>query len=269
MTHKVCLKWNDYQANIVSSYQDLRSNSDFYDVTLVCEEDQQIEAHRVILSTSSPFFSSILKSSKHSNPMIYMRGIRATDLTSIVDFIYNGEVNVCQEDLVGFLTLAEDLQLRGLSASQNEVMDGEEKPKMKVQDHEQGKNSTREKVVGSCQPQVDEISNENKLSPCEDFDIQESMNVPTVHIKEEGPARADTSIENQIDSMMEVETINDGRVKTRCTGCGKEKNGKYAIKNMKQHILGHIESSLYKCMQCGKVIRTSTALKRHISMEHK
>ena len=269
MTDKVSLKWNDYQANIVSSYQDLRKNSDFYDVTLVCDEDQLIEAHRVILTTSSPFFSSVLKRNKHSYPMIYMRGIRAKDLIAIVDFIYHGEVNISQEDLAGFLALAEELQLRGLSTSQYKVVNGEEEPKIKIQDHDQRNKGVPKNINQTCQPEVNEISCQLELSPREDVDFKESLNIPIVPIKEEEESLGDTSIENKIESMMELETLIDGESKTRCTGCGKEKNGKYAIKNMKQHILCHIKSSLYKCMQCGKVIRTSTALKRHISIEHK
>ena len=47
--------------------------------------------------------------------MIYMRGMKAKDLIAIVDFIYHGEANVYQEDLEGFLALAEELQLKGLT----------------------------------------------------------------------------------------------------------------------------------------------------------
>ena len=114
-SEKFCLKWNDFQQNIVSSYHDLRKDSHFCDVTLVCEEDQQIEAHRIILTACSPFFSTVLKRNKHSHPMIYMRGLKAKDLEAILDFIYHGEANIYQEDLDGFLALAEELQLKGLA----------------------------------------------------------------------------------------------------------------------------------------------------------
>ena len=103
---KFCLKWDDFQLNIVTSYHELRKNSDFYYVTLVCEEDQQIEAHRIILTACSPFFRTVLKKNKHSHPMIYMKGLQAKDLVAIVDFIYHGEANIFQEDLDGFLALA-------------------------------------------------------------------------------------------------------------------------------------------------------------------
>ena len=116
---KFCLKWNDFQENIASSYKDLREDLDFSDVTLICEEDEQIQDHRVILSACSPFFSSVLRRNKHSHPMIYMRGLKSKDLVAIVDFIYHGEANIYQEDLDGFLALAGDLQLKGLAGSNN------------------------------------------------------------------------------------------------------------------------------------------------------
>ena len=108
-SEKFCLKWNDFQQNIIGSFSELRMDTDFSDVTLVCEEDQSIEAHRIILTACSPFFSTVLKRNKHSHPMIYMRGWKAKDLAAIVDFIYLGEANVYQEDLDVFLALAEEL----------------------------------------------------------------------------------------------------------------------------------------------------------------
>ena len=50
------------------------------DVTLVCEDGHQIEAHKVILSLSSPLFENLLKRNKHNHPMIYMRGMKSEDL---------------------------------------------------------------------------------------------------------------------------------------------------------------------------------------------
>merc|ERR1712045_85170 len=46
---------------------------------------------------------------------IYLRGVSYSDLVSILDFIYNGEVNVAQEDLNSFLAVAEELQIKGLT----------------------------------------------------------------------------------------------------------------------------------------------------------
>ena len=87
MTEKLCLQWNDYQENTKSALGNLRQDKDFNDVTLVCEDGQQVEAHKVILAASSPFFQKLLGRNKHSHPLVYMRGVKIDDLIAIVDFL--------------------------------------------------------------------------------------------------------------------------------------------------------------------------------------
>ena len=114
-TEKLCLQWNDFKENITSSFRELREDREFTDVTLACEDGQQIEAHKVVLASSSPFFMELLKKTKHPQPLVYMRGLRSEDLVSIMDFLYFGEANVLQENLDAFLALAEELKLKGLT----------------------------------------------------------------------------------------------------------------------------------------------------------
>ena len=114
MSEKLCLQWNDFQDNVKSAFGNLRDSTDFVDVTLACEDGHQIEAHKVILAASSPFFQAILMRNKHSHPLIYMRGLKSDDLIAMVDFLYCGEANVDQENLDSFLAIAEELQLKGL-----------------------------------------------------------------------------------------------------------------------------------------------------------
>ena len=115
MSEKLCLLWNNYKENVNSAFGKLRENKEFTDVTLVCEDGQQIEAHKVILASSSPFFEEILQKSKHPHPLIYLRGFQSKDFASILDFLYFGEANVYQEDLDSFLAIAEEIQLKGLT----------------------------------------------------------------------------------------------------------------------------------------------------------
>lgn len=112
------LKWTDFQENIAKSFKDLRNEDDFADVTLVCEDSQQILAHKLILSVSSPLFKSMFKKSKHPNPLVYMRGIKSKHMLSIVNYIYHGEARVYQEDLEGFLEIAQELGLPGLQRTE-------------------------------------------------------------------------------------------------------------------------------------------------------
>ena len=83
-------------------------------MTLACEDGQQIEAHKVVLSSSSPFFGKLLNKNKHPHPLVFMRGFKFEDLSAVVDFLYVGEANVYQENLDSFLAIAEELRLKGL-----------------------------------------------------------------------------------------------------------------------------------------------------------
>jgi len=113
---KFCLKWNDFESNISTAFRDLREDKDFFDVTLACD-DEQIEAHKVILSACSPFFKTILKRNRHQHPLLYLKGVKFPDLVAVLNFMYHGEVNVAQEELNTFLRIAEDLKVKGLTAT--------------------------------------------------------------------------------------------------------------------------------------------------------
>ena len=71
----------------------------------------------MILASSTPFFLELLKRNKHPHPLIYMRGVKADELFSLIDFLYYGEANVLQESLDTFLALAEEFQLKGLTGT--------------------------------------------------------------------------------------------------------------------------------------------------------
>ena len=77
-----------------------------------------MEAHKVILSASSPSLKSLLKRNKHAYPLIYMRGMKSEDLLAIVDFLYSGEANIYQDNLDTFLNIAEELKLKGLNGEE-------------------------------------------------------------------------------------------------------------------------------------------------------
>ena len=118
-----CLRWNDFESNLATAFCELRENKDFCDVTLACE-DEQIQAHKVILSACSPFFHMVLRRNPHQHPLIYLKGVKLSDLKSLLNFMYHGEVNVAQEELNSFLALAEELKVKGLSKNASESHKG-------------------------------------------------------------------------------------------------------------------------------------------------
>lgn len=55
-----CLRWNDFQSNIVTCFKHLRTERSFTDVTLACD-GQTCKAHKMVLSACSPYFKSLLE----------------------------------------------------------------------------------------------------------------------------------------------------------------------------------------------------------------
>jgi len=79
----------------------------------------------VILSACSPYFHSALaaaSASPGSHPVLMVPpGVSSNHLTSLVDFMYHGEVSVKEEQLDDFLKLAEMFQVRGLVPDKDKV----------------------------------------------------------------------------------------------------------------------------------------------------
>ena len=115
MTEKLCLQWKDFTEIVKTAFGNLKEDTDFTDVTLFCEDGNQISAHKVVLAASSPTLQKVLKRSRHPEPMIYMRGLKSEDLSAMIDFLNSGETNVLQDNLVSFIALADELQLKGLT----------------------------------------------------------------------------------------------------------------------------------------------------------
>ena len=251
MTYEqICLKWNDFEQNIIGNYSDFRKESEYSDVTLVCEDAHQIEAHRIILAACSPFFNTVLKRNKHSHPMIYMRGLKAKDLVAVVDFIYLGEANIIQEDLNGFLALAEELQLKGMAGSQEEA-NGAIAERMK-------NNPIKVKRKPTKNKECDNLKN----SSFEDCSV-----VPLEAEKIVGAKTTADALKVQRESMMEI--IDKGECKWKCTMCGKETKGRNARKILRCHTETHMEGLSYPCNQCDKVCKSSNTLSVHLSSYHK
>ena len=245
---KLCLKWNDFQDVLKASVGELKNDTDFSDVTLVCE-DQSVKAHKVILSACSPFFRRLLKSHPHPQPLVYMRGVKAMDMVALVDFIYHGEANIFQEQLESFLVLAEELELKGLSGNSEEV--ASELPKYPPQ---------KQEYFPSQNQQQTQLKREKNRSGGLKAEYQGAM-IPNqgamipMQPKSRQSAQIDPETLAKVDSM--IEKRSDGYSCTRCEYTTRSRP------HMREHVEKHIEGLEYPCNSCGKVLRSCHSLREH------
>jgi len=291
MSEKFCLRWNDFESNISSAFREIRDERDFFDVTLACDDDQIVSAHKVIISACSPLFRSMLKRSKHEHPLVYMRGVRYSDLISVLDFMYHGQVSVAQEELNSFLSVVvKGLTQKNESFSERRRNTQESDPKRYK---EPSKNNLPNKIP--------KPSNSQQHFQHQEDDIQEIAHVKTEPpiVSEVGGGGGAVVQEDQYDQIYDEEyadpeygydqsliaAADDGNkdhqqyMKTliwerisklgggsyQCTECGLTKNssGLTALKNHVEH--KHLANIVvYSCQFCSKQMSTSNAYHQHM-----
>ena len=233
-----CLKWGDFQANVSKSISSLRMEKDFFDVTLVSDDEQHISAHKVVLSASSEFFKNILKKSIHSSPMIFLSGVGSSELNSIMDYIYQGEVQLYQDDLDQFLAAAEKLKVDGLMGT------GNEKVKNQCKDP---KNIKLEENYDNDESSVnfEEEYQTNPVKRGQSFLCRPSKVINSSNI--DAKAAVDELIMKEGDVWL-------------CKPCGKiaKTSG-----DMRKHAEIHIEGLSYDCQICNQSFRSRCQLNNH------
>lgn len=110
----LCLRWNNYQSNLTSVFDQLLQNETFVDVTLAAD-GHAIKAHRMVLSACSPYFQHLFFDNPCQHPIVILKDTRWPELKAIVEYMYRGEISVAQEELTSLLRVAETLKIRGLS----------------------------------------------------------------------------------------------------------------------------------------------------------
>ena len=101
------LEWKGFNSTTGTAFQNLYTDQDFTDVTLACEDNARLEAHKVILSSCSEFFSKILKQNPNPHPLIFLQGVTISDLQLLKSFMYIGRTQVNLAQIDGFLEVSE------------------------------------------------------------------------------------------------------------------------------------------------------------------
>ena len=255
---KFCLKWNEFQENVSSTFVSLRDDTEFADVTLACEDGHQVEAHKVILAASSPFFQTLLKRNKHSHPLIYMRGMKSVELVAVVDFLYHGEANIHQDNLKSFLAIAEELELKGLTGINQEPIKDEYKAKQKGKfiKSEYSQTVLFQEIVHT--DVIDSVNNINSSTQNTTNGIDHRVSV--------GLQNLDETIKSMITYGDRIKSGSQaGKKIVICSVCGKEGQNT----NIRDHIEAtHIDGVDHPCNFCEKTFRSRQLFRRHNTNKH-
>ena len=252
MSEKFSLKWNDFHSNVSKSFGLFRNEEYLHDVTLVSDDHNKVAAHKLVLSASSEYFRDIFKNNQdRSYLLLCLDGINSEDLKNIMDYIYDGEVQIYQENIDRFLAVAQKLKLEGLIGNQKEEI------------------VETETTMDDSMTPLDELS-ENLASELDPNSTKTKIDNPVRKALVLSNAETLSEISEEVNKYLEE--CSDGNFK--CTFCGKTSTGQRLRKgllrqSMKRHIETHIDGLTYTCPICQKTARSSSALIIHKNRHHK
>ncbi|XP_075151943.1 uncharacterized protein LOC142225972 isoform X1 [Haematobia irritans] len=111
---KLC--WKNFQDNIASGFQSLYDRGDLVDVTLACD-GKLLQAHKIVLAICSPYFQEIFITNPCKHPIIILKDVSYTIMCELLEFMYQGVVNVKHTELQAFMKIGQLLQIKGLATN--------------------------------------------------------------------------------------------------------------------------------------------------------
>ena len=236
---KFSLKWNDFTSNVQKSFRNLRTEEDFFDITLVGDDYKHVTAHKVVLSSCSEYFKGVFSNNKkhfQSHTLICLEGINHGDLNKVLDYIYQGEVQVHQEELDRFLGIAQRLKLEGLTGGEGQE-DPEEDDDIVLEEK------------GTKQQNVSVAKKENKIP--RNGGIIVSQNIANL---------------DELEQKVEESYSKDA---TGCFKCHYCANTSMKRSNIKEHVEIHFGDLSIPCSFCDTTHRCRKSLRVHMSKHHK
>lgn len=108
------LRWDNHMESMRTLFERSYYDQAFTDVTISCP-DGKLQAHKLILSACSPYFETVFKDNPCKHPVLIFREIKHHEMSTLLEYMYRGEVDVLDSELQPLIQVATDLQIRGLA----------------------------------------------------------------------------------------------------------------------------------------------------------
>ncbi|CAL4086444.1 unnamed protein product, partial [Meganyctiphanes norvegica] len=107
------LKWNNQHITFYQAISGLQKNKCYADITLACD-GKYYPVHKLVLAMCSEYFSDIFQMTNCIDPVVILPDIKCSDLELLLEFMYNGQVYVRQNELSSLMEAAQCLRVKEL-----------------------------------------------------------------------------------------------------------------------------------------------------------
>ncbi|XP_051153562.1 zinc finger and BTB domain-containing protein 24-like isoform X1 [Leptopilina boulardi] len=249
------LTWNNHLANLSGLFEELYKNGILTDTTLACQ-DGILKAHKLVLAACSPYFERVFKEHYGDQPILILKGVPMEEMECLLHFMYRGSIDVTEENLPSLISIATELEIRGLSADhQSEISNAYFNMK---QD-----NSKSQKLNYTH----DTIANSNNLRS-DDSNSAEHVKVEEVEV-EDDPMILDNPEDNFEDSLplaskcMDLLTKTDEESSTLKQNFDKLKREKICRNTEELLRIDKKQHKPYSCDLCTLAFTRASHLARH------
>ena len=264
------LTWKTFSKHLTETVQEMFEDKSFANVTLVCDGQRQLRAHKFVLSACSSVFKSILQyNSAESNPLIILRGIRYEDMEAILQFMYQGETCVSKDRIKDFMKTAEELEVKIISKkprAQKEILKQQDKNSIDPTEIEDtiGRNENAESTLAS-QEVSPNSSNENVVKlKC--FELLEDETVK-LYFESDDDSDVDNPMEEDvIRDSVDVHSSYGVSMEDENLGYKSEHNVKSVRK--KKDVLFEPRGAGFKCDFCDYEADIKSTVTRHVKSRH-
>ena len=115
------LNWDTSQQEIIRNLKQIWNDQCFTDVTLAFDDEVQIKTNRTLLAAISPVLRGAMKSVSGHNSCIFLFGMESSTVKSLLEFVYQENINIEKDKLEHFLNTARKLKINGFIEEANEA----------------------------------------------------------------------------------------------------------------------------------------------------